>query len=290
MAPTFADHNSLFDFVVRQGYGVKGLVDSGLQKVPNVYIQPLEERISKQDAGTHVAQPIDLSELDGPNHGKIVESLTRAAETFGFFQVVNHGVPVELLERLKDAAHRFFNQPVEKKAVYLKGVSPSPYVTYGTSFLPEKEKEFKWRDFLSMVYTSDDDVMKDWPEEVREDVLCYLKTSPEMARKIVGVLFESLGVKLVDPMVDAHIGARKCSMNYYPPCPNPDLTVGAGRHSDIGTLTVLLQDEIGGLYVKMDYGRDAENKGEYWVEIPPVPGALVINIGDSLQVCNHKLL
>ncbi|XP_042487080.1 scopoletin 8-hydroxylase-like [Macadamia integrifolia] len=286
MAPTFADGNSLFDFVVRQGNGVKGLVDSGLPTVPNEYIQPLEERISKQDVRKHLEQPIDLSELDGPNHGKIVKALTRAAETIGFFQVVNHGVPVEVLERLKVAAHRFFNQPPEKKAVYLKGVSPTPFVTYGTSYVPEKEKVLMWKDTLSMVYTCDDDAMKYWPEEVREDELCFLKTSPDMVRKIMGVLFESLGVKLDDPMADAYFGARMCNMNFYPQCPNPDLAVGAVRHSDIGTLTVLLQDGIGGLHVKMEDERDAENKGE-WVEIPPVPGALVINIGDILQILSN---
>ncbi|XP_042477798.1 scopoletin 8-hydroxylase-like [Macadamia integrifolia] len=286
MAPTFADGNSLFDFVVRRGNGVKVLVDSGLLTVPNEYIQPLEERIRKEVAGTYLAQPIDLSELDGPNHGKIIEALTRAAETIGFFQVVNHGVPVEVLEGLEDAAHRFFNQPPEKKAVYLKGLSPTPYVTYGTSCLTEKDKVLKWIDYLSMVYTSDDDAMKYWPEEVREVELRYLKTTSEMVRKIMGVLFESLGMKLDDTMADAYIGARFCNMNFYPPCPNPDLTVGAGRHSDMGTLTVLLQDGVGGLYVKMKDGIDAENEGK-WVQIPPIPGALVINVGDSLQILSN---
>ncbi|XP_042483405.1 scopoletin 8-hydroxylase-like [Macadamia integrifolia] len=286
MAQTLADGNSLFDFVVQRGYGVKGLVDSGLPAVPKEYIQPLEERIRKEDARTDLAKPIDLSELGGPNHGKIVEALTRAAETVGFFQVVNHGVPVELLESLKDAAHWFFNQPPEKKAVYLKGVNPNPYVKYGTSFVPEKEKALEWKDYLSMVYTSHDDAMKYWPEEVREVELRYLHTSSKMVRKIVGVLFESLGMKLDEPMVDAYIGSRMCNMNFYPPCPNPDLTVGVGRHSDMSTLTVLLQDGIGGLYVRIEDGRDAENKGE-WVEIPPVPGALVINVGDSLQILSN---
>ena len=104
----------------------------------------------------------------------------------------------------------------------------------------------------------------------------YLKTSMNMVRKLLEVLMENLGAELDDSKIDALIGMKIVNMNFYPTCPNPDLTVGVGRHSDMGTLTILLQDGIGGLYVKV-----AEEK---WVEIPPSPGALVINIGDALQV------
>ncbi|KAG4399082.1 hypothetical protein GLYMA_08G169201v4 [Glycine max] len=81
------------------------------------------------------------------------------------------------------------------------------------------------------------------------------------------------------------LGVKIVNMNYYPPFPNPELTVGVGRHSDLGTITALLQDEIGGLYVKMEEENDA-GKGE-WLEIPPIPGALVINIGDILEILSN---
>ena len=111
---------------------------------------------------------------------------------------------------------------------------------------------------------------------LREVALEYLKTSIEIVKKLLHVLMGNLGVELDDSKIDALIGMKMVNMNFYPTCPNPDLTVGVGRHSDMGTLTILLQDGIGGLYVKV-----AEEK---WVEIPPSPGALVINIGDALQV------
>jgi isopenicillin N synthase-like dioxygenase len=63
--------------------------------------------------------------------------------------------------------------------------------------------------------------------------------------------------------------------HYYPYCPQPDLTVGIMSHTDPGVLTVLLQDQIGGLQVK---------HGEGWVDVKPVPGAIVINVGDIMQV------
>ncbi|KAF5197463.1 Feruloyl coa ortho-hydroxylase [Thalictrum thalictroides] len=288
MAPTF-DSVNLFDFVVKEGNGVKGMVDLGLSKVPDQYIQPKNERINKinMEAEHMKSLPvIDLSGLDGPQHDQVAESLIKAAETLGFLQVVNHGLPIELLEAIKGAAHLFFNQPAEKKSIYLKGISPTPLVKYGTSFVPEKEKALEWKDYISMIYTNDDDALKHWPDQCKEVALEFLKESTNMAKRILEVLMGNLGVTLDDSMVDAYMGTKFVNMNFYPTCPNPELTVGVGRHSDMGALTVLLQDGIGGLFVKVEEDGDVGRKGE-WIEIPPIPGALVINLGDTLQILSN---
>ncbi|CAL0310760.1 unnamed protein product [Lupinus luteus] len=75
-------------------------------------------------------------------------------------------------------------------------------------------------------------------------------------------------------------------MKYYPACPNPELTVGVGSHLDIGAITMLLQDGIGGLYIKVDEEHKQSDKEE-WLKIPPIHGALVINIGDALQILSN---
>lgn len=61
----------------------------------------------------------------------------------------------------------------------------------------------------------------------------------------------------------------------YPYCPQPDLTVGITSHTDPGVVTVLLTNEVQGLQVR---------HGEEWVNVKPLPGGLIINIGDFLQV------
>ena len=60
----------------------------------------------------------------------------------------------------------------------------------------------------------------------------------------------------------------------YPPCPQPELTLGATKHTDDGFITVLLQDQIGGLQILHQ---------DHWIDVPPLPGALIVNIGDLLQ-------
>ena len=70
--------------------------------------------------------------------------------------------------------------------------------------------------------------------------------------------------------------------HYYPPCPEPDLTLGTTKHSDIAFLTVLLPDQIEGLQVLRE---------GYWFDVPPLPGALIINVGDLLQAsfCSQSI-
>ncbi|CAI9106609.1 OLC1v1005803C1 [Oldenlandia corymbosa var. corymbosa] len=293
MSPTFDDTNTLFDFVVRNGNGVKGLVDSGIKNVPEKYIQPSSERINKivgsQNSSSGLQQcisPIDLSLLDGPNHDEVVKAIVNASERIGFFQVVNHGIPADLLESLKQAAHQFFTQPPDEKAIYLPGEGRSRLVKYGTSFSPEKEKALEWKDYLNMVYTNDAEALEHWPNQCKEVALRYLKSSYKIVKKLLEILFENLGEKLEDSRLDSLTGRKLVNMLFYPPCPNPDLTVGVGRHSDIGTLTVLLQDSIGGLHVKVEEDVVSGQKEE-WIEIPPFPNALVINIGDALQIISN---
>ncbi|KAG8472298.1 hypothetical protein CXB51_034351 [Gossypium anomalum] len=237
----------------KQGNGVKGLVDSGLSTVPEAYVQPPEERIDKENAIKYDLPPIDLSKLDGhgPDHDEVANQIVTAAETLGFFQVVNHGVPLQLAPSKE--GH----------------VSPSPLVKYGTSYIPEKEKALGWKDYILMQYTNDDEALQHWPQEIKH------------GEKLLQVTLGNLGVKPDDSMIDVLIGKKMLSMIFYPICPNPDLTLGVGRHFDIGTFTVLLEDEVGGLY-DTDYGR----KGD-WIHIPPIPNALVINVGDMLQILSN---
>ncbi|GMJ09997.1 Scopoletin 8- Hydroxylase [Hibiscus trionum] len=231
MAPSFDNGSSLFNFVVRDGNGVKGIVDSGISKVPRAFIQPPTEQINKNNATKCEIPPIDLSKLDGPEHDQVT-------------------------------AHNFFGLPAERKAVYRKEVSPSPLVKYGTSFVPEKEKALEWKDYISMAYTNDDEALQQWPVECRDFALQYLKTSHEMVTKLLDALMGNLGVELDDSIIDTFIGKKMVNMNFYP-------TYG-----------------IGGLYVKVPEDVDMEKKGE-WVEIPPIPDALVINVGDMLQILSN---
>lgn len=97
-----------------------------------------------------------------------------------------------------------------------------------------------------------------------------------LAHVLFELMSEALGLK------PNHLNDMGCSeghfldANYYPACPQPELTLGISDHSDSSFVTVLLQDQLGGLQVLHE---------DHWVNVTPVHGALAVNVGDMLQVC-----
>nr|AER36082.1 oxoglutarate dependent dioxygenase 2 [Ruta graveolens] len=270
------------DFVTKKGHGVKGLSERGIKTLPKPFHQPLEERFSEKKILERASIPlIDMSEWDSP---EVVKSICDAAENWGFFQIVNHGVPLETLERVKEATHRFFGLPAEEKNKYSKENSPINNVRFGSSFVPHVEKALEWKDFLSMFYVSEEETNTYWPPICRDQMLEYMRSSEVLIKRLMEVLVvKGLKVKQIDeirePML---VGSRRVNLNYYPKCPNPELTLGVGRHSDISTFTILLQDQIGGLHV-----RKLDDTGNTWVHVTPIAGSLIINIGDALQIMSN---
>ncbi|TYG87086.1 hypothetical protein ES288_A13G184600v1 [Gossypium darwinii] len=284
MAPTLADpfndSSALIDFVINKGNGVKGLSELGLKALPKQYIQPLEERMCMTNIVPQGSIPIiDMSKWEDP---KVAKSICDAASEWGFFQIVNHDVPIEvLLENVKDATYNFFKMPVEVKNKYSKEHSSSNNVRFGTSFTPQAEKAVEWKDYLSLFYVSEEEASALWPSICREKVLDYMKKSEVVIKQLLQVLMKGLNVDEIDEAKESLLmGSMRTNLNYYPKCPNPKLTVGVGRHSDVSTLIILLQDEIGGPFVR-------GNEGDDWIHVPPIKGSLVINVGDALQIMSN---
>ena len=168
----------------------------------------------------------------------------------------------------------FHEQPTEIKArVYRRDVGT------GVSFISNVDlyhsKAASWRDTLQirMAPTIADE--KEIPEVCRAQVIEWDREIKRLGEVLMGLLSEGLGLDAGRLRELTCSEARLMAAHYYPCCPQPDLTVGLTSHADPGLLTVVLQDHIGGLQVRTSNG---------WVDVKPVPGALVINVGDLLQV------
>lgn len=108
----------------------------------------------------------------------------------------------------------------------------------------------------------------------------YCEEMKELSLTIMELLELSLGVELRGYYREFFEDSRSIMRcNYYPPCPEPERTLGTGPHCDPTALTILLQDDVGGLEVLVD--------GE-WRPVRPVPGAMVINIGDTFMVTKRE--
>ena len=98
-----------------------------------------------------------------------------------------------------------------------------------------------------------------------------------LCQKLLGFVAMSLGLKKDTFEEMFGVAVQAVRMNYYPPCPRPDLVLGLSPHSDGSALTVLQQRE--GSSVGLQILKD-----NTWVPVQPIPNALIINIGDTLEV------
>jgi len=252
--------------------------------VPSSHITAVVDRpdLGKVDHESGSGIPvIDLQHLDGPGRGRLVAAIGSACETDGFFMVTNHGIPEAVMEGMLRVAREFFHLP-ESERLKCCSDDPTQATRLSTSFnVPTADKTSNWRDVLRLHCYPLETFVDQWPSnppEFRQAVGTYSAEARALAVRLLEAISESLGLER-GHMVQA-MGRQKqvMAVNYYPPCPQPELTYGLPGHRDCNAITILLQDGVSGLQVRRD-GR--------WVAIDPVPGVLVVNVGDQLQVLSN---
>ncbi|PHU14353.1 1-aminocyclopropane-1-carboxylate oxidase -like protein [Capsicum chinense] len=263
--------------------GVKGLVDAGVTKVPKIFYTP-EDAYTKacpnDPEKTQLNIPVidlDVISKDPVQRKEIVEKIRDASEVWGFFQVVNHGIPQSVLEEMLNGVRRFYEQDTEvKKQWYTRNTSKR--VVHNSNFDLFRAASANWRDTTYCSMAPEPPSADELPEACRDILIEYAEQLKIVGRSLFELLSEALGL---NPSYLNEIGCSEglaVLYHYYPACPEPKLTLGASKHSDSDFLTVLLQDHIGGLQVLHK---------NYWIDVPPVSGALVVNVGELLQLISN---
>ncbi|MCY1075865.1 isopenicillin N synthase family dioxygenase [Archangium lansingense] len=250
------------------------------QQVPVIDVRALVDRTSEDSARQAVA-----------------EQLGAACRESGFFYVVGHGVEEALQQRLETLSRRFFALSVEEKMAIRMAHGGSAWRGYFpvggelTSGRPDRKEGLYFGTELGPEHPlvragtplHGSNLFPREPSSLREAVLDYLAALTRLGHSLMGGIALSLGLPedhfvtgfMADPLVLFRI------FNY-PPGPSTaedgQPAWGVGEHTDYGVLTILKQDEAGGLQVKSRAGGEVR-----WVDAPPLAGSFVCNIGDMLD-------
>ncbi|KAL6963945.1 hypothetical protein U1Q18_034952 [Sarracenia purpurea var. burkii] len=265
-------------------------------EVDSAFVQAAEHRPKLAVTEAESIPLIDLSALNSSDStavARLVTEIGDACENWGFFQVINHGVPAAYREKIESAARKFFGQSTEEKG-RVRRDERNPLGYYDG----EHTKNVRdWKEVFDLVvdiptvippsHEPDDKELKllfnrwpEYPSDFREACDEYTRETEKLAYRLLELISLSLGLpanRLSSFFKDQTSATR---LNYYPPCPVPHLALGVGRHKDPGALTVLAQDDVGGLEVKRK--KDGE-----WIRVKPTPNAYIVNVGDIIQVWSN---
>jgi isopenicillin N synthase-like dioxygenase len=234
---------------------------------------------------------IDMAPLvNGRGVEAVAQGIRAACREHGFFYIVGHGVAEDLMQRLEGLSHEFFSQSTEQKMslrMELGGRAWRGYFRVGdelTSGRPDQKEGIYFGaelpdnhpEVLAGTPMHGPNLFPDWVPGFREAVLEYMEALERVGHR----LMEGVALSLDLP---ASYFADRYTTNpltlfrifHYPPTGRTEAdSWGVGEHTDYGVLTILRQDQVGGLQVKSPSG---------WIDAPPIEGSFVCNIGDMLD-------
>ncbi|KAK7301150.1 hypothetical protein RJT34_12011 [Clitoria ternatea] len=260
---------------------VKELVESNcLKSVPSNYIclKNSEDSILCE---TQNIPTIDFSKLTSSNPNErstAIQQLGDACRDWGFFMLINHGMSETLRDELLRGSQGFFDMSVEDKREFAGEKLFDP-IKCGTSFNVMVDKTLFWRDYLKChVHPHFNAPSK--PPGFREIIEEYSRKSREVVGELLRGISHSLGVEenYIHKRMNVEMGSQVFVVNFYPPCPKPDLVMGLPAHTDHGLLTLLMQNEVGGLQI--------QHNGN-WIPVHPLPNCFLINTGDHMEILTN---
>ncbi|WOL14549.1 gibberellin 2-beta-dioxygenase 1-like [Canna indica] len=216
------------------------------------------------------------------------EAVVKACEDFGFFKVVDHGVPMELMRRLEAEAVKFFAMPQADKE---KSGPANPF-GYGSKRIGPNG-DIGWVEYLLFAVTSDplSHTSMAFLEEpsassLRSALSDYLRALKKLAVQVLELMAEGLKIEARDAFSKLVMDEQSDGifrLNHYPKFPllerlNCSLT-GFGEHTDPQIISILRSNNSTGLQIALKDGS--------WVSVPSDQASFYINVGDSLQVLTN---
>ncbi|CAJ2660011.1 gibberellin 2-beta-dioxygenase 8-like isoform X2 [Trifolium pratense] len=228
------------------------------------------------------SKELPLIDLEKLNHEdkreECMKEISEAASEWGFFQVINHGIPNEILENMISEQKKLFYQPFEDKlcAEAVFNLSEKTY-RWGNP-CANNLRQLSWSEAFH--FTLADIPNMDQHITLRSCLESFATRMATLAENLAEILALKLNMKSNHFQENYLPPSSFLRLNRYPPCPISSKVYGLLPHSDTSFLTILNQDSVGGMQLMKD-GK--------WVDVKPNPRALVINIGDLFQALSNDV-
>lgn len=252
------------------------------QTLTTTYILSEEKRPHLSKVAPVSIPVVDLKEPDDIIREKVV----KACEEYGIFYLVNHGVDEELCRKVLSSIVEFFHLPPEQGRSQLHSTDFEQDVKIFNYQMQDGGKRVPgWSEALTHLWHPSDassfmDSLPANPPQYRELIGTYAKEVGVLLAKLFGFFSEGLGLE--KDALEKNLGEKiryRMQANFYPPCPDPELTLGLPVHNDRGALALILQtEEFTGLHIIKD---------DKWMSVPPISNAFVCNIGDVLEILSN---
>ncbi|KAK7385829.1 hypothetical protein VNO78_31728 [Psophocarpus tetragonolobus] len=217
---------------------------------------------------------INLENLNGEERKATLDQIEDACQNWGFFELVNHGIPLEVLDTVERLTKEHYRRCMEKRFKE----------TMGLEGVQGEVKDMDWEStfFLRHLPTSNISEIPHLSQEYRDAMKEFAKKLEKLAEELLDLLCENLGLekgylkKVFYGSKGPNFGTKVAN---YPPCPKPELVKGLRAHTDAGGIILLLQDDkVSGLQLLKD--------GQ-WVDVPPMRHSIVVNLGDQIEVITN---
>jgi isopenicillin N synthase-like dioxygenase len=255
----------------------------------------MDTGLAPETTGIPIVDFADFAGGTAARRREIGAEIADICSRVGFFYLANHGAWAARIDLMLEQARRFFDLPLsEKEAMsFKKSRTRRGYLgLQQENFAKARGTAGDLKEFVNFGFEYPDDTPEvvegrpyyggnQWPASLpgwRDVVVDYMHMTTELGRRVMQAL--ALGLGLPEDRFEAMLARPMSSFRliHYPPqavrAPVEGAT-GCGEHTDYGCLTLLAQDDIGGLQVQTRDGA--------WIDAPPIRGTFVINIGDMLS-------
>uniref|UniRef100_A0A0A9BQN4 Fe2OG dioxygenase domain-containing protein n=1 Tax=Arundo donax TaxID=35708 RepID=A0A0A9BQN4_ARUDO len=251
------------------------------EEVPERYVRTEESVAEEVVAGCEIPV-IDLGRLLDPQSSEEeLANLGFACQHWGFFQLINHGVPEEVILNVKRDITEFFKLPLEAKEAYAQ--VPGGIEGYGQAFVFSDTQKLDWADmFYLMVRPTESRDMRFWstqPPSFRDSIDRYSAETARVAASLLRFMAADMGLEPERLLEVCRGQPQSMRVTYYPPCRQAGDVLGLSPHTDATVVTLLLHvNDVQGLQIRKD-GK--------WVAVDPLDGAFVVSIGDILEILSN---